>query len=362
MRSPIRPLVLIGLLATLNTGCVMLGAEGLPITRADYNQAVQRSTDEQMLLNLVRLRFRDAPMFLDITSVSSQMSYSAGLSGSSSFSSGNKPSGGLGASLGYNEKPTISFAPLHGEKFTQQLLTQIPLDRIALLYHSGWSVERILRLCVQRINDLRNAPRASGPTPDTAPVFETFREAVAILRTLQLADQIDLRFDRKGQATLPVLYRKGSGEAALWNRFLTLTGSRPDAEGRIFLTQDSRMPRRGFLYVETRSFMGALHLLSHAVAVAPADEEQGRVTVTRNADGSRFDWNLVNGNLMRIHSAARPPADSAATSVRYRGRWYFIDDADLDTKSTFTLLHQLFSLQADKSNIPPPALTLSLGG
>ncbi|NIQ01383.1 MAG: hypothetical protein GWM98_14105, partial [Nitrospinaceae bacterium] len=51
------------------------------------------------------------------------------------------------------------------------------IETIFLLSHSGWSIERILRIGFQRIGPLKNAPNASGPTPDYVPVFEDFVQA-----------------------------------------------------------------------------------------------------------------------------------------------------------------------------------------
>ena len=73
---------------------------------------------QQMLLNLVRLRYRDTTAFLAVSSISSQYQFNANAGAGMSYvrPSGNKSySGSLG--LSYSEKPTISFAPLRGEDF-----------------------------------------------------------------------------------------------------------------------------------------------------------------------------------------------------------------------------------------------------
>lgn len=347
--------------ALMLQGCASLGPGNLQAGRADYNQAIQRSNDEQMLLNLVRLKYRDVPMFLEVGSVSAQMNYTVGIGGSGSFVPSSKPSGAMNMTLGYAEKPTVSYAPLQGEKFIQQLLTPISLDRLALLYHSGWSVERLFRLCVQRLNNVRNAPRASGPTPDTAPVFESFQVISNLLRQLQINDGIDLYFNSYQGTTLPVLAKK-SGDTQnshSWQKLLKLLEMQ-GSPNRLFITDQLQVVDPNFLRVETRSFMGVLFLLSQSVVVPGEDE--GLVTMTKNAEGQPFDWNLLTGGLMRIQNSAQNPGSKAATAVHYRNRWFFIADNDLSTKSTFSLLHQLFSLQAGKTSQPAPLLTLPLGG
>jgi hypothetical protein len=65
-------------------GCTRLSPTVIQASASDYNVAIQRVTDEQLLLNLVRLRYRDPPYFMQVTSLSSQFrlneSFNAGAS------------------------------------------------------------------------------------------------------------------------------------------------------------------------------------------------------------------------------------------------------------------------------------------
>lgn len=47
----------------------------------DYNQQIVRSTDSEMLLNLVRLRYDDAPLFLELGAVVSQYGVNVSIGG-----------------------------------------------------------------------------------------------------------------------------------------------------------------------------------------------------------------------------------------------------------------------------------------
>jgi hypothetical protein len=49
--------------------CSQIGPNTIANGRFDYNEAIVRSFDTQMLLNLVRLRYQDSILFLDLTSV-----------------------------------------------------------------------------------------------------------------------------------------------------------------------------------------------------------------------------------------------------------------------------------------------------
>ena len=52
-------------------GCQM-GPDVLKVGHAKYNDAIRQILSEQMLRNIVRLRYTDVPVFLQITSISSQ--------------------------------------------------------------------------------------------------------------------------------------------------------------------------------------------------------------------------------------------------------------------------------------------------
>ena len=88
---------------------------------------------------------------------------------------------GLSGALNFTEQPTVTYLPLQGNDFIQQLVSPITLDTIILLANLGWSIKRILRLTVQRIN----APTASGLTPKSAPEYEALKEIVDLLRVMQ---------------------------------------------------------------------------------------------------------------------------------------------------------------------------------
>lgn len=59
----------------LNAGCTSLGAKMLRSERIQLNTAFQQTNDEQLLLNLVRLKYRDNPAFLEVSGISSQPSF-----------------------------------------------------------------------------------------------------------------------------------------------------------------------------------------------------------------------------------------------------------------------------------------------
>jgi hypothetical protein len=112
--------------------------------------------------------------------------------------------------------------------------------------------------------------------------------------------------------------------------------------------------------VETRSLLGMLYSLSQSVEVPERDREKGKVMITRDESGMPFDWKEVLGDALQIKYQLIRPAE-AAVAVSYRGYWFYVDDSDLESKSTFSLVSQIFALQAGKIEGVVPVLTLPVG-
>jgi hypothetical protein len=136
------------LLAT--TGC-RIGPPLLRLSREEYNQAVHRSNEEQILLNLVRLKYSEIPLFLDVSSISAQFRQEKGADFSGRLS-GNQTADasllGLATHFVYEERPTITYAVLQGNAYAERLMSPLTLDTVMLLYSSGWPIDTILRLAV----------------------------------------------------------------------------------------------------------------------------------------------------------------------------------------------------------------------
>ncbi len=241
-------------------------------------------------------------------------------------------------------------------------------------------MERILRLCVQQMNGLHNAPTASGPTPDAAPRYVDFARAARLMRALQQEYAIELAYTSVSEPVTPPLKletadwmkahadgygfeQQGNLTQLTQSRHVvrltigeTATGSAGVAELRNLLGIEGADQRLSF---KTRSLMATIFYLSQAVEPPEGHVDDGLVTVTRRPDGTEFPWSDMLGDLFRVRNSYFRPRH-AAVSVKYRGRWFFVDDADLQSKSTFGLLSQLFALQAGGAKPQAPVLTLSV--
>ncbi len=372
VRPGLRIAALLAVVALL-PGCASnFGPSAVREERPNYNREIVRSHDEQMLLNLVRLRYRDTPLFVELTSVVTSYTFDRNLSLGARVIAGraaDEYTAGAGMFIG--NRPTITYLPLQGEEFAIRMLSPLPIESIMLFSQTGWSVERLMLLCVQRINDLENAPSATGPTPAAAPDFRRFRDLATRLRRLSLADRFGMHWGMAEPAAegAPQSFRLKfwlrapadpadalSADVAAVREAL---GLGPDRE-EYAMTPFPYSHSPDEVGIRGRSLLGVLYFLSQSVE-PPADHEAaGLVTITRDADGEPFAWRQVLGDTMRIRSSKTKP-DNAFAAVAHRGWWFYIADDDLTSKSTLSLLHFLFSLQSASGKGRSPVLTLPVG-
>jgi len=357
----IKRLALTGLLSVMLSGCGQFGPRFIEASRTDYNIAMNRTENEQMLLNLVRLRYGDPPYFLEASALNTQFLIAPSAEASSLFDFNGNNTYGLKGRLAYEEKPTVTYSPLRGQAFVRQVLSRVTLDTVLLLDASGWSTARVLRMCIENVNGLDNAARASGPTPADAPDVTAFRRAIDLLADFEgRGDLVLFRKQTEGAVEFVARFSPAARRTASFTELAHLLGLDPKLE-EYALTLNQISDSRSAINMQTRSFMGVMYFLAQAVAVPEQDANDGKVTVTRDAVGGEFDWGQVTGGLIEIRSSPRKPSD-ASVAVNFRERSFYIDDADVQSKSTFALLGQLYALQSDADASNAPILTLPIGG
>src|SRR5437016_7938293 len=192
--QPIESLTLINLLlVALLTGCSSLGPRTIPGDRSEYSNSIGESWKRQTLLNIVKLRYLDPPIFVDVGQIV------AGYSLETSFSAGgslpeNAALGGntaiLGGSSRFTDRPTITYTPLTGNKFLKALMTPLPPDSVFFTVQSGYAADAVFFASVAAMNGLKNQESTiAGVSPPDA----DFLRALELLRKIQLSGALGMR-------------------------------------------------------------------------------------------------------------------------------------------------------------------------
>jgi hypothetical protein len=165
----------------LLAACGGLGPNAIRASRIDYNIALQQTEDQQLLLNVVRLRYGDRPLFLLNTSItdSIRINPSVGFEARLPRLRSDASPYTANASLNSSEGPTVSYQPLQGKTFAHQVLGRIPLESVLLLAISGWNVERVLLTCVETINQISNV--TVGSEAGQGEHYAAFHRVAALL-------------------------------------------------------------------------------------------------------------------------------------------------------------------------------------
>jgi hypothetical protein len=100
------------------------------------------------------------------------------------------------------------------------------------------------------------------------------------------------------------------------------------------------------LQLQTRPVIGIMHHLSRGVEVPEADLASGVASPVPGID-----------DLFRVRASDSRPTEPCV-AVRHRGHWFYVPDADSDSKQTFALVRAIYQLQlAGNEHRSGPLLT-----
>jgi hypothetical protein len=345
---------LLGFIATFAlAGCASIGPATVPRDRVDYAGALAVSWKEQTLLNIVKLRYFDTPMYVDVASVVASHELLTELTTTSrvvphpmSSAASYYNVEGRGR---YTDRPTVSYVPLAGERFINGLLRPLPPQTVFALMEAGHPADFILQMSVRAINDVsnisRSPPRAHAGSPQ-------FAQLVAALRRIQRAGVIGMRTEKRdGHHVTLISFRSIAGGAAeddvrLVKRVLRLNPQKQE----YILASGSYRRDADEIAMLTRSIQEIMAELSVGVEVPSEDLTEGRVAriaQVRSGDIRRMP-------LLRIRSGSQAPADAFA-AVHYRRSWFWVDDRDMTSKRVFMFLRMFASL-AETGVVPQAAI------
>jgi hypothetical protein len=122
-------------------------------------------------------------------------------------------------------------------------------------------------------------------------------------------------------------------------------------------------PPSDTLRITPRSLAEVLAFLANGVEVPPEHFQCGVARPRLDADGQPFDAPATTAGLFAVHVChghKAPP--TAYVAVKYRDLWYYIDDRDGVSKTTFELMLQFSRLNIGRRRPSAgPVLTLPAG-
>jgi len=346
--------------ALVLAGCHSMGPGTVARDRFDYSSSLGESWKRQTLLNIVKLRYLDPPIFVDVGQIVSGYSLQTTASAGSALTwpSAGQAAGGitLGAQGQYTDRPTITYTPLTGNKFIKGLMTPLPPDSVFFTIQSGWPADGVLFATVAEMNGLKNqGTSVNGITPPDP----GFMRALQLMRKIQLSGAVAMRIQNEKnngsqQTTILTFRSKDTSPETLADihELRELLRLDPDAE-EIKLVFGSNPTNNREVAMLTRSMLQQMATMASQVEVPKEDVSQGRAPA-----GWESLTNGVNAHrLVKICCSKDAPKD-AFVAIPYRDNWFWIDDRDLKSKRTFTFMMLLFTLADTGEKDPLPLITI----
>jgi hypothetical protein len=153
----------------LLTGCASVPPHRVAVDRMGYGEVIADSWKRQTLLNVVRLRYADAPVFLDVASVINSYSVAGKTSASAQLPEGVAPNVfSLGAEGSWSNTPTVTYQPLLGDRFTRSMLALTRWSRRwpASSAPATWASASTRARTVAALSSSCAAPRPTRPRPE----------------------------------------------------------------------------------------------------------------------------------------------------------------------------------------------------
>ena len=339
--------------------CSRFGPRQIPLDRFNYNSAIARSSNEQMLINLVRLRYREVPVFLAVGSVLTQYFYGGEATANATFGKITSNSAdeffGAKARMVYFERPTITYSPLAGQEFTQQLLTPIPSELLFSLVQSGWPPEQLLMMGLERLNHLENIHFGSMPSKESLEGLRTFQHAVQLIVELSSRRALEMQNSKETSNTRSFVFEQAldDGTRALINELKSMLGLNPDHSSfRVTKRVIGRNPDE--ITVRVRSLLTLMGFLSRGIEIPDTHIDEKRVEEMILLDDPELRSLLFP---LIIHSSVERPADAFVT-VKHHDHWFYIAHSDHMSKQAFSLLTYLFQMQAPQAQTLGPMITV----
>jgi len=232
--------------------------------------------------------------------------------------------------------------------FSESLLHPLPPSVVFFIIQSGWSPERMLRLTTSTINGLNNE---SSSARDPQQADRDFTSLLEVIGHLQQKGVFGMEIGEIDSApTLNIHFPEHIIDDSIRSsilRFKELLNLNPDRNSfpiRYGLIQKNRDE----IFMRTHSLLEIFYSVSGHIEVPQEHLDEGRTFATYEPETLPL--------LSILSSKDKPNTDFV--SINTRDYWYYIDDRNLNSKTTFGILQILLSLANDGNQSKGPLISI----
>jgi len=349
--------VVLSVVMTLS-GCARMGPATITEDRIQYRESLARSQQSQNLLNIVKLRYLEWPVFLDVQQIVAgyNWEHSGRAAHTNIFQNivGAGDSGTVEYSGKFVERPTITYSQLSGEKFYKSMLQPADVRVFLALIQAGWPASQLFKVLVDQVNGKHNRGVSYKKTIQEDPAFLKF---YTLLKKLQMQNALDIVITGKENKKTVIMNFRTQSMNEQTRRELDevkmLLGLKPELN-RFNVKWGPVSDAPDTIAIKTRSIVKVMLTLSAFVEVPEEDIKHGNAVVFEQ---SGEDVLHVHKPLITIHSGKTVP-ENAYVTTQYRNYWFWIADNDPASKRTFSFL-SLMMAASETGEKAAPQLTIS---
>ena len=336
------------------SGCSSLGPRTAQVDQTSYAVALSEAQKSLLLTNIVRMRYGEPASFVSLAQIVQGYTLRGSADAAIDFGLLGEETPTVGGNLTYEDRPTLTLTPIQGRDFRNGFLVPVPPQSVVSALVIGWPPDLVLRLGVQSINGIPNALISGDKASDADPRFVRIAH---LMQELIVGNVIELALERaEGGASTSVLVirnpdRSSTADIAMLEELRQLLGLSPRAN-RISVEFGRTRPRAGnVVNIQTRSYIQMLYAVAATIDVPAQDVVAGitRRTVTDDPNSRR--------PALAIRSGSADPG-AVHVKTKYGGRWFWIENADIQSKRAFALLLMFLTLTDVGENANAPLLTI----
>ena len=376
----------------------------------ELSDTIRQTHNEQLLLNIVRLRYDDMPYFLQVSGITTSFSAGANIGATGTIPEKLRPVTpkvlGLSGGLSYSESPVVTWSLPDSREYFGRLLAPMGTDQITALANSGWDPTRILRVGIKKMNRLRNKDYRVEQGIITPSSYGEFMEALKLMNELYIDGLIDFAYGVKssmgaGKIPLEKMDTRAIPQGLQYGlQFMTRDDPKVFEPLKLFKPLFLRFSKRSDDDPRARRLRKLLDLNPNKYSFGIVDTANSGVEQLRSESGklsqvfepgTNLDEIVVNTRSMmevlffasayvqapneevsskaardigpveplwfNVLSSQHEPPD-AWLKVKFRGYWFYIPTSDLSSRASFGMLDAIF--ESVVGNVPgaKPLLTL----